>query len=135
MLLINAVREETAIFPLLGLPPSQRTARRFLIRHAELAGVFEDVLQLERDPHAPRLRLHRLKGAHEDKHAVSLTYSYRIVLILRLVENEIVLLDVGAPRPLMRAFCDLRVVSVFASLRRDEPNAATTRRSVSNLRR
>ena len=29
---------------------------------------------------APRLRLHRLKG----KHTVSLTYSHRIVLILRI---------------------------------------------------
>jgi len=75
----------------------ERTARKFLRRHPELAGLFEDVLlQLESDPHAPKLRLHRLKGRHRDKHAVSLTYSYRIVLILHLTADEIVLLDVGA---------------------------------------
>ena len=34
-----------------------------LDRHPELAGLFEDVLlQLESDPHAPKLRLRRLKG-------------------------------------------------------------------------
>jgi len=74
----------------------ERTARKFLSRHPELAGLFGDILlQLESDPHAPRLRLHRLKGKHRDKHAVSLTYSHRIVLILRLTAAEIILLDVG----------------------------------------
>ena len=75
----------------------ERTARKFLRRHPELAGLFGDVLlQLESDPHAPKLRLHRLKGRYRDKHAVSLTYSYRIVLILHLTADEIVLMDVGA---------------------------------------
>ena len=74
-----------------------RTARRFLRRHRDLAGVFEDVLkQLERDPFVPRLHLHRLSGKHRDKHAVRLTYSYRMVLILRLDDDAIVLLDVGS---------------------------------------
>ena len=44
----------------------------------------------------PRLRLHRLKGKHADKYAVSLTYSCRIVLFLRIEADEIVLLDVGS---------------------------------------
>jgi len=74
-----------------------RTARRFLRRHPDLAGLFEDVLkQLETDPYAPRLHRHRLKGRHRDKHAVRLTYSHRIVLVLRLEETGIVLLDVGS---------------------------------------
>ena len=74
-----------------------RTARKFLRKHPNLTGLFEDVLkQLETDPQAPRLRLHRLKGRHADKHAVSLTYSHRIVLILCLSASEIVLLAVGS---------------------------------------
>lgn len=73
-----------------------RTARKFLKRHPELAGILEDILtQLADDPQHPRLHLHRLKGAHRDKHAVRLTYSDRIVLILRVEEREIVLLDIG----------------------------------------
>ncbi|MEI6632708.1 MAG: plasmid stabilization protein [Chlamydiota bacterium] len=73
-----------------------RTARKFLERHPDLRGVFEDVLrQLERDPRAARLRLHALRGRYRGKHAVSPTYEYRIVLILRLAEKEVILLDVG----------------------------------------
>lgn len=52
--------------------------------------------QLEADPHASRLRLHALKGKHRGKYAVSLTYAYRIVIILRLEEDQVVLLDVGS---------------------------------------
>ncbi len=75
----------------------EHTARKFLLRHPGLVGLFEDILlQLESDPHAPRLRLHPLQGRHHDKHAVSLTYSYCIVLILRLEADEISLLEVGA---------------------------------------
>ncbi len=84
-------------FTLVWTATFERTARKFLRRHPELAGLFEDVLlQLELDPHAPKLRLHRLKGNHRDKHAVSLTYSHCIVLILRLTADEIILLDVGS---------------------------------------
>jgi len=73
-----------------------RTARKFLKRHPHLRGIFEDVLkQLELDPRTPRLRLHALRGPYQGTHAVSLTYEYRIVVILRLAENEVVLLDVG----------------------------------------
>lgn len=73
-----------------------RTARKFLKRHPDLRGVFQDVLvQLEDDPRAARLRMHALSGHHQGRHAVSLTYSYRIVFILDIRDNEIVLMDVG----------------------------------------
>lgn len=73
-----------------------RTARRFVRRHPHLEGTLDDVLrQLTHDPFAPRLRLHSLKGRHADKHAVSLTYEYRIVLILKLTKEEVILLDIG----------------------------------------
>ena len=74
-----------------------RTLRKFLRRHPDLEGVVTDLFeQLENDPFAPRLKLHPLKGRHRGKHAVSLTYSYRVVLVLRLSQKEIVLLDIGA---------------------------------------
>ncbi|MFT5239775.1 MAG: mRNA-degrading endonuclease YafQ of YafQ-DinJ toxin-antitoxin module [Candidatus Promineifilaceae bacterium] len=86
-----------AAYTLVWTETFTRTARKFVRRHHDLAGLFEDVLkQLEDDPHVPRLRLHRLKGKHADKYAVSLTYSYRIVLFLRIEADEIVLLDVGS---------------------------------------
>ena len=87
---------ESARFALVWTETFARTARKFLRRHHDLEGVFADVLrQLEIDPRAPRLRLNTLHGEHRDKHAVSLTYEYRIVLILRFMPREVVLLDVG----------------------------------------
>jgi len=83
-------------FTLVWTETFERTARKFLRRHPELAGIFEDVLQqLETDPHAPKLRLHPLKGKHQNKHSVRLTYSQRIVLILSVRSKDIILLDVG----------------------------------------
>lgn len=83
-------------FSLLWTHTFSRTARKFLRRHPDQAGQFEAVLkQLEVDPHAPRLRLHALTGRHKDKHAASLTYEHRIILILRITAKEIVLLDIG----------------------------------------
>lgn len=73
-----------------------RTAKRFLKKNQHLRSEFERALQqLEQDPSHPRLRLHPLKGNLAGKHAVSLTYSHRIVLTLALKDREIVLLDVG----------------------------------------
>jgi len=73
-----------------------RILRKFLRRHPDLQGIVADVLeQLEEDPFAARLRLHPLKGRHQGKHAVRLTYSYRIVLLLQVVDREIILLDIG----------------------------------------
>lgn len=74
-----------------------RTARRFLKKHPDLRGEFEHVLyHLEKNPGHSSLRLHPLKGKFQGKHAVSLAYSYRIVLILTLQNQEIILLDIGS---------------------------------------
>ena len=75
----------------------KRTARKFLARHRDLQEVFSLVLhKLEQDPNDPELRLHSLSGRLQGKHAVRLTYSYRIVLRLEFVADEIILLDVGS---------------------------------------
>ena len=75
----------------------KRTARKFLARHRDLQEVFSLVLhKLEQDPNDPELRLHPLGGRLLGKHAVRLTYSYRIVLRLEFVADEIILLDIGS---------------------------------------
>jgi mRNA-degrading endonuclease YafQ of YafQ-DinJ toxin-antitoxin module len=51
---------------------------------------------LENDPLQPHLRLHPLKGKMQGLHAVSVTYSYRISLTLKVTEKEIILLDIGS---------------------------------------
>lgn len=75
----------------------KRTAKKFLSRHRDLTGTFAEVLhRLETDPMDPVLRLHDLTGRLKGKQAVSLTYSYRIVLCLEITEHEIILHDVGS---------------------------------------
>lgn len=73
------------------------TARKFFRRHPDLRPEFADLLrQLEENPFAPRLRTHPLKGKHEGKSAVSLTYSFRVILTVQVKGKKLVLLDVGS---------------------------------------
>ena len=86
----------SAAFTLVWTATFVRTARKFLKRHPDLVPLFHDLLTLlETDPQLPKLRLHALSGKLKGKHAVSLTYAYRVVLILRITQHEIVLLDIG----------------------------------------
>ena len=74
-----------------------RRARKFLNRHPDLRPHFIETLEkLRTDPFDPGLRLHQLGGKLKDMQAVSLTYSYRIVLILQVTEHEILLIDIGS---------------------------------------
>lgn len=84
-------------FTLVWTPSFTRTAKKFLSRHRDLVDLFSLVLhKLEANPHDPELRLRPLSGRLTGKHAVSLTYSYRIVIRLELTESEIILHDVGS---------------------------------------
>lgn len=74
-----------------------RTAKKFFKKHPELKPVFEDVAKkLQENPQNPSLRFHHLKGIHKGKSSVSLTYSYRIIVTIKLTEKEISLLDIGS---------------------------------------
>ena len=74
----------------------ERRARKFLRKHPEIRPTLRDTLDnLSRDPFLPRLKLHTLSGKLSGMQAVSLSHSYRITLILKVTEEEIVLLDIG----------------------------------------
>jgi addiction module RelE/StbE family toxin len=86
-----------AAFTLVWTETFARTAKKFLRGHPELQKTLRDVLRLlETKPSTPSLRLHALSGRHKGKHAVRLTYAYRVVLVMRITEKEIVLLDIGS---------------------------------------
>ena len=75
----------------------RRRLARFEPSHPELRTRIARVLRdLEADPFQPHLRIHPLHGDLEGVHAVSVTHSYRLTLTLRIVEGEIVLLDIGS---------------------------------------
>lgn len=74
-----------------------RQARKFFRKHPDLKPRFAEVLEgLRRNPFQPGLELHPLKGKLSGLHAISLTYSYRITLTLKITEKEIILIDVGS---------------------------------------
>jgi len=68
----------------------------FLKKHPNLIERYKKTLQLlELNPFHQSLRLHKLKGKFSDKYAVSITYSYRLILAFAVVDNEIILIDIG----------------------------------------
>ncbi len=74
-----------------------RQARKFFKKHPELKSSFATLVSdLQNDPLQPHLHLHPLCGKLTGCHAISLTHSYRITLILLITEQEITLLDIGS---------------------------------------
>ena len=87
----------TAPFSLVETASFKRAARRFLRKHRDLVGkVYEVLEQLSEDPFEPSLRLHNLTGKLSGKQAISITYAYRIVLCVEIVEHEIILHNIGS---------------------------------------
>jgi mRNA-degrading endonuclease YafQ of YafQ-DinJ toxin-antitoxin module len=68
---------------------------KFFKKHPDLLDKYGVVLKKENDPFESSLKLHKLQGNLEKFHAVRLTYEYRIVLILMIVDEKIVLVDIG----------------------------------------
>jgi mRNA-degrading endonuclease YafQ of YafQ-DinJ toxin-antitoxin module len=83
-------------FALVTTQHFERRARKFLRKHPDLRSALRVTLDdLSRDPFQPKLNLHPLSGSLDGVQAVSLTYSYRLTLLVRVTEREIVLLDIG----------------------------------------
>ena len=83
-------------FALVTTQHFERRARKFLRKHPDLRQALRDTLDdLSRDPFQPKLKLHLLSGNLAGVQAVSLTYSYRLTLQVRVTEQEVVLLDIG----------------------------------------
>ncbi len=69
---------------------------KFFKKHPELIDKYAVVLKkLADDPFEPSLGLHKLQGSLEKFHAVRLTYEYRIVLVLIVIDEQIILVDIG----------------------------------------
>lgn len=70
---------------------------KFLKAHPDMRDKYEKTLTLvSANPHHPSLRLHKLQGRLKAFYSISLDLQYRIILDFVIVENEIILLDIGA---------------------------------------
>ncbi len=84
-------------FTLVWTAHFSRTAKKFAQGNPGLKARFTRVLRdLEKNPFAPHLKLHHLRGSLQGLQAVSITQSYRLTLTLKITEREIILLDVGS---------------------------------------
>ncbi len=73
-----------------------RGARKFLSRHPDLESRFQEMVEDRRkDPFAPSIGLHPLKGKLEGIFAMRLDRRYRITLTLAMEPRTIILLDIG----------------------------------------
>jgi mRNA-degrading endonuclease YafQ of YafQ-DinJ toxin-antitoxin module len=70
---------------------------KFFKKHPEMQSKYEKTLiLLNANPHHPSLRLHKLKGNMSAFYSVSLDLQYRIILDFIIVDEVIILLDIGA---------------------------------------
>jgi mRNA-degrading endonuclease YafQ of YafQ-DinJ toxin-antitoxin module len=83
-------------FALVTTQHFERRARKFVRKHPDLRPALRDTLDdLSRDPFQAKLKLHPLSGDLAGVQAVSVAYAYRLTLLLRVTEQEVVLLDIG----------------------------------------
>lgn len=83
-------------FALVTTQHFERRARKFLRKHPDLRQALRDTLhELSRDPFDPKLKLHPFAGTLSGVQAVSLSYAYRLTLMVSVTERDIVLLDIG----------------------------------------
>lgn len=69
---------------------------KFLKTHPNLQTKYEKTIELlEINPHHPSLRLHKLQGNLNGFFSISIDLSYRILIDFIIMENEIILLDIG----------------------------------------
>jgi addiction module RelE/StbE family toxin len=78
-------------------PRFLRKSAKFLRKHPERRADLKSVLErLRQDPFQPALRLHPLAGRLQGFHAVSLSFEFRIVLVLKVEERRISLINIGS---------------------------------------
>ena len=69
---------------------------KFIKKHPELVSRYKKtILLLESNINHPSLRLHALQGEHEGIHSVSINLSYRIILVLKITEDQIIPINIG----------------------------------------
>ena len=74
-----------------------KVERKFFKKHQNLLDRYASVLnKLQIDPFEPSLKTHKLKGELEKFYACSLTYEYRIILTIKIVDDEVILMNIGS---------------------------------------
>jgi len=80
---------ETAIY--------RKKLKKFLKKHPQTFPKYEKtIFFLETNPYHPSLRLHKLQGSLSEYHSISIDMDYRIIIDFIIVDDEIILIDIGS---------------------------------------
>lgn len=75
----------------------RRKERKFLRKHPELVEIYDKVIYLLTiNPQHPSLRLHKLSGRLAPFHSISITLSYRLIVLFHIQGDTIMPFDIGS---------------------------------------
>jgi len=75
----------------------EKVAKKFFKKHRNLISKFIQVNeQLEQNPFHNSLKTHKLSGNLSEFYACSLTFEYRIVMIIEIKNETITLINIGS---------------------------------------
>jgi len=70
--------------------------KKFFKKHKNLILKYGEILKkLQINPFDNSLKTHKLKGELKEFYACHLTYEYRIVMVIKIVDDEIILVNIG----------------------------------------
>ena len=75
----------------------KKRIKKFLKKHPDMFDRYAKAITiLEVNPFHPSLRLHKLKGNLNEYFSVSINMEYRVVIDFLIVDEKIILVDVGS---------------------------------------
>jgi toxin HigB-1 len=70
---------------------------KFLRKHGNIINQYKKTVKLlTLNPFHNSLRTHKLKGSLSDCYSISINMNYRIIIYLKIIDNQIVLIDIGS---------------------------------------
>jgi len=85
------------MYKLLETKNYAKKLRKFLKKHPNTFSKYEKtIFLLESNPFHPSLRLHKLQGSLNEYHSVSIDMDYRILIDFIIIDEQIVLIDIGS---------------------------------------
>ena len=75
----------------------EKKAIKFLKKHKDVYPQYKKTIELlQNNPHHPSLRLHKLQGKMKQFNSVSINMKYRIVIDFIIIDDVIILVDLGS---------------------------------------
>ena len=73
-----------------------RYEKKFFKEHKDLLDKYAEVLKkLQNNPFDNSLKTHKLKGSLSEYYSCSLTYKFRLILTIKIVDDKIILVNIG----------------------------------------